>query len=180
MPPPIFSNTNSNTNTDTNTNTDSNLFHRKPQQTCPHWLPHSQPGLPTRSTSSRVSSKSSQALSHFPQMSHFLHLSHFPRITFKRRLLLICCWCRRPLFAGGKPSAFAATQIQTQLTQGNINIIWNKYTRWHTEIQIWFWTNTGVMQKYKAMHFCCKTKFLGNIIWLKTADVKACVCSVHN
>ena len=58
----------------------------------------------------------------------FLQMSHFSPTHFGRRLLLICCPCRRPLFAGGKPSAFAATQIQTQLTHRNINIILNKYT----------------------------------------------------
>ena len=94
-----------------------NLFHRKQQKTCQRWLPHSRPGQPTRSTCSQVSSKPLANLTLFPQMSH----------SQPKSCLFSCLDSNAAHCLWGKPSALAATQIQTWLTQRNIFRIVNKY-----------------------------------------------------
>ena len=93
-----------------------NLFHRKQQKTCQRWLPHSRPGQPTRSTCSQVSSKPLANLTLFPQMSH----------SQPKSCLFSCLDSNAAHCLWGKPSALAATQIQTWLTQRNIFRIVNK------------------------------------------------------
>ena len=109
-----------------------NLSHRKRQQTCPHWPPHSPPARPTRSTSSPDSSKISQ-ITFFPQMSYFSPATHFGR----KLLLLICCPAAAHCLRGG--SRARLPQHKSKLN-------------WRTEIE-------KLASKYATTKYCAKTHF---------------------